>query len=125
GRTMRIPDSMLPQWYDLVLEREPPDGEPMEAKLELARRLVRRSHGAEAARAAEAHFTRVVRERGQPQDIAEHLLPTSESTHLPALLVEYLGVTSTSEARRLIDQGAVRLDGEPVGEYDVPTSRLD
>src|SRR5881398_4257072 len=58
GRTMRIPDSMLEHWYGLVAERPVPDGEPMEAKLELARVVVSRSHGDDAARTAEEHFTR-------------------------------------------------------------------
>ena len=65
GRTMRIPDALLPQWYELVMERPPPSGDPLEAKLALARFVVARSHGEEAARRAEAHFTRVVRE-GRP-----------------------------------------------------------
>src|SRR5881296_3867715 len=61
GRTMRIPDSLLPAWWQLVLEAEPPAGEAMEQKLELARRIVARSHGEAAAKEAEEHFTRVVR----------------------------------------------------------------
>src|SRR5947199_7609495 len=61
GRTMRISDDQLGQWYALVMEREPPGGDPLEAKLALARFIVARSHGDEAARAAEEHFTRVVR----------------------------------------------------------------
>src|SRR5215210_37015 len=61
GRTMRIPDSMLADWYRLVWERElPADADPMQAKLALARFVVERSHGRDAADAAEAHFTRVV-----------------------------------------------------------------
>ena len=52
GRTMRIPDELLPEWYRLVMEREPPAGDPLEAKLELARFIVRRSHGDEAAKRA-------------------------------------------------------------------------
>src|SRR3954470_12776233 len=59
GRTMRIPDAMLPQWWGLVVEADPPAGEPMEAKLALARWIVTRSWGQDAARAAEEHFTRV------------------------------------------------------------------
>ena len=66
GRTMRIPDAMLDDWYRLVVEAPVPAGEPMDAKLALARFIVARSHGAEAAAAAEAHFTRVVREGGAP-----------------------------------------------------------
>src|SRR5437764_3628772 len=60
GRTMRVPDELLPEWYRLIWEREPPAGEPLEAKLELARFIVTRSWGEGAARAAEDHFTRVV-----------------------------------------------------------------
>src|SRR5438094_6537051 len=62
GKAMRFPDEMLPELYRLVMEQEPPAGDAMEAKLELARFVVRRSHGEDAAREAEAHFTRVVRQ---------------------------------------------------------------
>src|SRR5436190_20588933 len=61
GRTMRLSDDQLPQWYALVMEQPAPTGDPLEAKLELARFIVRRSHGDDAAGEAEAHFTRVVR----------------------------------------------------------------
>jgi tyrosyl-tRNA synthetase len=126
GRTMRVPDEMLPDWYRLVWERELPEGErPMEAKLGLARFIVARSWGEDAARKAEEHFDRVVREGHAPEDVPRVELQASERTHLPAVLVEHLGVPSTSEARRLITQGAVRIDGEVVHEVDVPTSMLD
>src|SRR4051794_18493081 len=69
GRTMRIPDSQLGEWWSLVAERPVPAGDPMESKLELARFIVVRSHGEDAARAAEAHFTRVVREGAAPDDV--------------------------------------------------------
>jgi tyrosyl-tRNA synthetase len=124
GRTMRIPDEQLSEWYRLVTEAEPPAGDPMEAKLELARFIVRRSHGDEAARAAEEHFTRVVREGAAPDEVAEAILAGDGEVHLPALLVQHLGVPSTSEARRLIAQGGVKLDGEAVGELDLPRERL-
>jgi tyrosyl-tRNA synthetase len=125
GRTMRIPDEQLPEWYRLVWEREPSEGDPMAAKLALARFIVARSWGEEAASEAEEHFTRVVRERQAPTDMPRIELPATESTHLPAVLVEHLGVPSTSEARRLISQGAVRLNGEVVRELDVPTKDLN
>jgi tyrosyl-tRNA synthetase len=124
GRTMRISDDQLPQWYELVVERPAPDGDPLEAKLALARFIVARSHGEEAARRAEEHFTRVVREQQAPEEVPEVDLPHGDPLHLPALLVELLGVASTSEGRRLIAQGGVRLDGEVVRELDVPRSRL-
>ena len=123
GRTMRIPDELLPDWYRLVVEGPVPEGEPMEAKLALARFIVRRSHGEEAARAAEGHFTRVVREGGAPDDVAEAPLPEGASVHLPALLAGVFGL-STSDARRLIGQGGVRVDGAVVSELDMPREAL-
>ncbi len=124
GRTMRVPDSMLDEWYRLVWERELPEGDPLEAKLALARFIVARSWGEEAAHEAEAHFTRVVREGQAPEEVPEVTLPEADPVHLPALLVESLGLGSTSEARRLISQGAVRVDGEIVSDVDVPRERL-
>jgi tyrosyl-tRNA synthetase len=126
GRTMRIGDELLPEWYRLVWERDlDPGADALEAKLALARFVVERSHGAEAAQRAEEHFTRVVREHQAPDDVPEAALPDGDPVHLPALLVEHLGVGSTSEARRLIAQGGVKVEGEPVAELDVPRQRLD
>jgi len=124
GRTMRVPDSMLDEWYRLVWERELPEGDPLEAKLALARFIVARSWGEEAAREAEAHFTRVVREGQAPEEVPEAPLPEADPVHLPAVLVDNLGLGSTSEARRLISQGAVRVDGEVVSDVDVPREQL-
>jgi tyrosyl-tRNA synthetase len=126
GRTMRISDEQLRQWYELVMEQEVPAGDPLEAKLALARFIVVRSHGEEAARAAEAHFTRVVREGQAPpeEEIPKVVLPNGDPVHLPAVLVE-LGVSSTSEARRLIAQGAVRVNGDVVSELDHPRATLE
>jgi tyrosyl-tRNA synthetase len=126
GKAMRIPDDLLPQWYRLVMEsEEPPAAVPLEAKLALARFIVTRAHGREAAERAEAHFTRVVREGQAPEDVPEVPLPSGDPVHLPALLVDQLGIGSTSEARRLIAQGAVKVDGEPVTDVDVARSRLE
>jgi tyrosyl-tRNA synthetase len=124
GKTMRLPDELLETYYRLVMEEEPPSGEPMEAKLALARFIVERAHGAEAASQAEQHFTRVVREGEAPADVPEGELPPGDPVHLPALLVEHFGVGSTSEARRLISQGAVKIDGQAASEIDVPRASL-
>ena len=77
GKTMRISDELLPEYYRLVMESEagPAALDPMEAKLELARFVVTRSHGEEAAREAEAHFTRVVREGQAPDEVPDAELP--------------------------------------------------
>jgi tyrosyl-tRNA synthetase len=124
GRTMRISDDQLAEWYRLIMEQRAPGGDPLEAKLELARFIVRRSHGDDAAAAAEAHFTRAVRRGEAPDDVPDLALPQGDPVHLPALLVESLGVGSTSEARRLIQQGGVKLNGEPAPGLDVPRSAL-
>jgi tyrosyl-tRNA synthetase len=123
GKAMRIPDALLEQWYRLVAQAPTPDGDPLEAKLALARWIVTRAHGEEAARAAEAHFTRVVREGRAPEDVPEHALPDGDPLHLPAVLGDAFGL-STSEVRRLIAQGGVKLDGRPVETLDAPRSEL-
>jgi tyrosyl-tRNA synthetase len=124
GRTMRLSDDLLPQWYELVMGQPPPQGDPLEAKLALARFIVARSHGEEAARAAEDHFTRVVREGQAPEDVPEAPLPPGDPVHLPALMASLFGL-STSEARRLISQGAVRMNGHVASELDVPRTALE
>jgi tyrosyl-tRNA synthetase len=122
GKTMRISDEQLPEYYRLVMEsdRDPRKLDPLEAKLELARFIVGRSHGEEASKQAEAHFTRVVREGQAPEEVPEVDIPASDPVHLPALLVELFRVSSTSEARRLIAQGGVKLDGAVVSDLDMP-----
>jgi len=123
GRTMRIPDSQLEEWWTLVAEQPVPEGDPMQAKLALARWIVARSHGEDAARAAEEHFDSVVRRREVPEEVPESPLPTGDPVHLPAFLADAFGM-STSEARRLIAQGGVKLDGATVTELDLPRERL-
>jgi tyrosyl-tRNA synthetase len=123
GKTMRIPDEMLESWWSLVAEQPVPQVEPMEAKLELARFIVRRSHGDEAALSAEAHFTRVVREGGAPEEVPEVALAGDDPVHLPALIASTFGL-STSEARRMIAQGGVKLDGIAVAELDLPRAEV-
>ena len=109
GRTMRHPDTMLADWYGSSSRRRCPKASAMDAKLALARFIVARSHGDEAAIAAEAHFTRVVREGGAPEDVPEAALPDGDPVHLPALLAAAFGL-STSEARRMIAQGGVKVE---------------
>jgi tyrosyl-tRNA synthetase len=123
GRTMRIPDSQLEEWWRLVAQQPVPEGEPLEAKLELARFIVRRSHGDEAAQRAEQHFTRVVRRGEAPEEVPE-VSVDAETVHLPQLLAQEFGQT-TSHWRRVVDQGGVSVDGRRVEGYDVPADELD
>ena len=123
GKTMSIPDTALAQWWELVAGGGPHPDDPMEWKLELARRIARRWHGEEEALAAEDYFTRVVRRHEMPAELPEAPLPDGDPVHLPALLASVFGV-STSEARRLLAQGGIRLNGEVLHELDVPRHRL-
>jgi tyrosyl-tRNA synthetase len=125
GKTMRISDEALPEYYRLVLESDadPLAADPMEAKLALARYIVTRAHGEEAARAAEAHFTRVVREGRAPDEVPEVDLPADDPVHLPGLLASAFGL-STSEARRLIGQGGVRVNDQIASDLDVARATL-
>jgi tyrosyl-tRNA synthetase len=124
GKVMSIPDSALDQWWRLTLDREPPEGDPMESKLALARGVVELYHDAEAAGRAEDYFTRVVREGRAPDEVSEARLPDDDPVHLPALLSAAFGL-STSEARRLIAQGGVRVNDELASELDVPHASLE
>ena len=124
GRTMRISDELLGEWYRLVLQEElPPGADPLESKLALARWIVARSHGADAAAEAEAHFTRVVREGRAPEELTEVALPEGDPVHVPSVLALAFGL-STSDARRMLAQGGVKLDGHALDALDVPRASL-
>jgi tyrosyl-tRNA synthetase len=129
GKTLSIPDASLPDWYALLLgaQADPALG-PRDAKRALARALVARFHGTEAARLAEARFDAVHVRHELPDEIPEVSVAAGGDgrVHLPGLLAAAFGV-STSEARRALAQGAVRLDGEPLaaGVLDVDAERVD
>ncbi len=130
GKTMRIPDDLLEQWYSLAagytdrdaaeVARRVTDGElhPGEAKRALARDVVTIYWGEDDARAAEEHFDRLFVDREAPDDVAEHPLGDGAEFSMPVLLEQAGLVSSRSEARRLISQGAVRIEREQVtGEH--------
>ncbi|MEK6327676.1 MAG: tyrosine--tRNA ligase [Actinomycetota bacterium] len=130
GKLMSVPDTAMGEYYRLLLGAElDPSAHAGEAKRELARRLVERFHGAGAATAAEERFNRLHVRKELPDEIAEAAVEASGpngSVHVPALLAEHFGL-SRSEARRLIDQGGVRIAGTVLeaGRLDVPASELD
>ena len=118
GKLMSIPDAVMGQYYLLLLSGPlDPDRHRGDAKRELARRLVDRFHGEGAGTAAEARFDQVHVRRELPDEIpvARVSAGDGEPVHLPALIAAEFEL-STSEARRLIQQGGVRLDGEVVGD---------
>jgi tyrosyl-tRNA synthetase len=127
GKTMSVPDSAMPVYYRLLLDREPdPSSAPVEAKRTLARELTARFAGEEAAREAEARFDRVHVRHDVPDDVEDAALPADDPVHLPALLADAFGI-SRSEARRLLSQGGVKLDGEVLsdGQLDLPSATLE
>lgn len=124
GRTMSIPDALIPSWVRLLGTGHWDAGEdPFQQKQALAARLVERFHGAEAARAAAAHFERVVRQGGLPDEVTEVRIALSDGDRVGLLdvLRAALGVASNADARRLVAQGAVELDGSRVTD---PSLRL-
>lgn len=127
GRTMSIPDSLLAQWYELLLARPlEPDADPLAAKRALAYELTAVYHDRAAADHELAEWDRVQRAGGQPSEIeqADFSAEPGASVHLPALIAQVFGI-STSEARRLIEQGAVSLEDQRVEGLDADADQLD
>ncbi len=124
GRTMSIPDELMWDWRLLLtdmdqdeIDRQKADAasgqaSPRDLKADLAHDLVKRFHGPEAADEARAEFDRMFRGGGVPDEIETQLVPAG--LRLFALLADYGLAASRAEARRLIQQGAVSLDGQKV-----------
>jgi len=126
GKTLRIPDEALASWHDLLLGCALPAGVgPRDAKRALARALVERFWDAGAATAAEAAFDRLFISREIPEDVPDAVFTASNgSAHMPEVIAGVFGL-SRSEARRMLGQGAVKLDGLPLAELDVAVERLE
>ncbi len=129
GKTLRLPDEAMDIWYELLVGEPAPAGAgPRDAKRALARRLTAEAWGEEAASRAEADFDRRFVEHRPPEEVPEVELSSDGrgAVHLPAIISEAFG-GSRSEARRLIAQGGVRLDGRTLGpdEQDLDADRLD
>jgi len=133
GKVMSIPDELMPQWFLLAAGADPAEVEaiesaladgsvhPGETKRSLGRRIVARYWGSEPAEVAELAFDRVFREKQVPEEIARFEIAPSPNQYLPALLADAGLVSSRSEGRRLIAQGAVKIDGQRVDTEDVNT----
>jgi tyrosyl-tRNA synthetase len=131
GKAMSIPDGAMEEYYRLLLGREPPaaagGSEARDAKRELALALVSRLHSEQEALEARRQFERVHVEREAPEEVPEAIVRCADgSVHMPAVLGQEFGI-SRSEARRLIDQGAVVLGERPLapGEHDVAPEQAD
>jgi tyrosyl-tRNA synthetase len=128
GKLMRVPDEVMPVYYELLLDVPLDESRPaVESKRAMARALTAQLHGEDAARAAEDRFNRLHVEHQPPDEVEELEFSAPDGqVHLPALISSAFGL-SRSEGRRLIEQGGVRLDGEPVanGQLDLPADTLD
>ncbi len=125
GKVMSVPDAQMPEFYELLFPGEPgPTGHPNDEKRRLGRLVADRFHGAGAGEAAEAHFDRLFKDRKAPDEVREVSVPAG-AVHMPALLVDQLGVGSRSEARRMLQQGGVSADGDVVSDIDVDAAALD
>jgi tyrosyl-tRNA synthetase len=128
GKLMRVPDEVMPMYYELLLD-EPLDTAlpPRDAKRAMARALTARYHGEEAAAAAEERFDTLHVRRELPDEIEEFAFSTDNGqVHLPALMADAFGL-SRSEARRLLAQGGVKVDGKDLDSstLDMPAEELD
>ena len=139
GKTLSIPDAAMPSWYDLLLGTAPPEGvSPRDAKRALARALVTRYHGAEAAEAAEAHFDRVHVAREAPEDMPVAKLerrrrPPARAARLALRHVALRGAAHDRPGRRAAGRragdrarpagGGSRRPRAPDGQAAVPAAR--
>ncbi len=133
GKIMSISDTLMWRYFELLslranadiaaLKRRVEDGEnPRDIKYLLAQEIVARLHDSEAAERAMAAFVARFRHGALPDEIAEYRLSVSDggsALPLAGVLKDCGLVKSTSEARRLVQQGAVRVDGERVTDFDI------
>jgi len=126
GKAMSIPDELMPSYYSLLLDRDPPQAPPVEQKRELARSLVRTFHDEEAVADAEKTFDSVVR-REVPEDAPEVTLPEGDEVWIVDLIALAGFAASNGEARRFIRGSAVRVDGDVISDerLSLPITDLD
>lgn len=120
GKIMSISDELMLQYYELLTIEDldaVKQKHPMQAKKDLASILVRRFHGEEGAKAGLAHFEKVFSKKENPDDMPE--FNNANGKLVSAVLIEAGIAKSKNEARRLIDQGAVKINGEKVS-HDEP-----
>jgi tyrosyl-tRNA synthetase len=131
GKMMSVPDSLMLRYYELLSDISPEDlakltrdlesgaKHPRDAKEELAREITARYHGDAAAADAAREFAHIFREGGLPEEIEEAVLTAAtDRVWLPKVLMEAGLTASTSEARRLISQGGVQVDGEKITDVN-------
>lgn len=133
GKTLRIPDSLIYTYYELTtditndglraIKQQLGDGKtnPRDLKRQLARILVELYHSAELATKAEEEFDRIFVDKTLPDEVEEfRLKPENGVTSVSTLLVMAKLASSRSDARRLVEQGGVTIDGEKISDFNAP-----
>lgn len=141
GKAMSIPDELMLKYYELATDIESDELaalreglasgaiHPRDAKMRLARTFVRMFHGEEAGEAAERHFVTVFQQRALPTDLEEAPLAAAELEDGAIRIVRLLTAlglqSSGSEARRSVQQGAVRLNEEKITDPNADVRPAD
>jgi tyrosyl-tRNA synthetase len=133
GKTLRIPDTLIYTYFELTtdipnaelatIKRQLEDlsVNPRDLKRRLARTLVAMYHSAEAAQDAEAQFDKIFIDKEIPENIEEYVIRDRDGeTNVVGLMMTAKMATSKSEARRLIEQGGVSIDGVRVSDLNAP-----
>jgi len=136
GKTMSIPDEAMPQWFELATDLPAEqvrllcaglgDGSqhPGEAKRLLGRSIVELYHSGDAAVAAEHAFDELFRRGAVPDEVAEFRLPPGDPVSIPHIIHAAELTGSVGEGRRLVSQGAVKVEGEKLIDQEQPRSVL-
>jgi len=136
GKLMSIPDKLIVQYFELATDVDITevaaiseglaggDLHPGEVKRRLSREIVDLYHGEGAGEHAEATFDQIFKRHEIPDDVADFALPDGDPVFVPVLLKDAGLVDSSSDGRRMIGQGAVKLDGEIIADMEVPRSAL-
>ncbi|MGD6856409.1 tyrosine--tRNA ligase [Bacillus infantis] len=137
GKAMSIPDELMPKYFELVTDFTPEDIKsvkkqlksdelhPRDAKMLLGKTIVRMYHGLEAAEQAEQHFISVFQKGSMPEDIPVMEWKGEKETSIIDLLVGLEMLSSKSEARRMIENKGVKINGEQVDHSQLSLSITD
>ncbi|MGE5380270.1 MAG: tyrosine--tRNA ligase [Methylocystaceae bacterium] len=137
GKTMSIPDEMIGRYFtlvtrvpqkeieDMVAKMQSGAMNPRDAKIRLAREIITMYHSTDAADAAEERFRTIFQKNDLPEDMPEYVMKIEPDIWLPKLLVDAGLLASTSEGRRQIKAGSVKVNGKRVELESIPLNQGD
>ena len=116
---MSLSDSLMLKYYELLIDESPDRKDPLKSKKRLAYLLVEEFHGLEKARFAQEEFERVFSRNQIPENIKEIVLSPEKDASLAHLLKNLDMTPSAGEARRLIQNGGVRVNSEKISDVNL------